>query len=177
MDKDVWLALGAAVAFAHGGLAFAAETTEIDVHAVDARGVGERLGTVTAQNSAKGLLLNLRLRGLPPGEHGLHVHQNPDCGPKVQDGKPVAGAAAGGHYDPKNTGRHAGPHGDGHLGDLPRIAVDADGSATTTVLAPRLSLADIRGRSLMIHGGGDNYADRPKPLGGGGARIACGVIG
>jgi superoxide dismutase, Cu-Zn family len=29
----------------------------------------------------------------------------------------------------------------------------------------------------MIHAGGDNYADQPQPLGGGGARIACGVIG
>nr|MBP8027895.1 superoxide dismutase [Acinetobacter sp.] len=24
--------------------------------------------------------------------------------------------------------------------------------------------------------GGDNYADQPKPLGGGGERIACGLI-
>lgn len=29
----------------------------------------------------------------------------------------------------------------------------------------------------MVHAGGDNYADDPKPLGGGGARIACGSIG
>jgi Cu-Zn family superoxide dismutase len=28
----------------------------------------------------------------------------------------------------------------------------------------------------MIHAGSDNYSDSPKPLGGGGARIACGVI-
>jgi Cu-Zn family superoxide dismutase len=28
----------------------------------------------------------------------------------------------------------------------------------------------------MIHVGGDNYADHPMPLGGGGARMACGVI-
>jgi Cu-Zn family superoxide dismutase len=28
----------------------------------------------------------------------------------------------------------------------------------------------------MIHAGGDNYSDQPVPLGGGGARIACGVV-
>lgn len=28
----------------------------------------------------------------------------------------------------------------------------------------------------MIHAGSDNYSDDPKPLGGGGDRIACGVI-
>jgi len=44
------------------------------------------------------------------------------------------------------------------------------------VLAPRLKLADLPGRSLMVHAGGDNHADHPAPLGGGGARVACGVI-
>jgi Cu-Zn family superoxide dismutase len=34
----------------------------------------------------------------------------------------------------------------------------------------------IRGRSIMIHAGGDDYSDAPAPLGGGGARIACGAI-
>ena len=43
-------------------------------------------------------------------------------------------------------------------------------------VVPRLKLADIHGKALMIHAGGDNYADEPKPLGGGGARIACGVV-
>ncbi|HAQ86214.1 MAG TPA: superoxide dismutase [Cu-Zn] SodC1, partial [Pseudomonas sp.] len=43
--------------------------------------------------------------------------------------------------------------------------------------APRLkSLGDLKGHALMVHEGGDNYSDEPKPLGGGGARVACGVI-
>lgn len=55
--------------------------------------------------------------------------------------------------------------------------MDAEGHATHPVLAPRLkSLADIKGCSIMIHAGGDNHSDEPKPLGGGGARMACGVI-
>jgi Cu-Zn family superoxide dismutase len=28
----------------------------------------------------------------------------------------------------------------------------------------------------MVHAGGDNYADQPEPLGGGGPRVACGVV-
>jgi len=45
------------------------------------------------------------------------------------------------------------------------------------VLAPRLKrLEELKGHALMVHAGGDNYADQPKPLGGGGARVACGVI-
>jgi Cu-Zn family superoxide dismutase len=55
--------------------------------------------------------------------------------------------------------------------------VGADGAAGTAVTAPRLTkLAEVKGKALMIHAGGDNYADKPAPLGGGGARIACGVI-
>ncbi|NES46128.1 superoxide dismutase family protein, partial [Moorena sp. SIO2C4] len=37
-------------------------------------------------------------------------------------------------------------------------------------------VADLKGHSLIIHAQGDNYSDIPKPLGGGGARVACGVI-
>jgi Cu-Zn family superoxide dismutase len=60
---------------------------------------------------------------------------------------------------------------------LPALHVAADGTATYPVLAPRIkSLAEILNRSLMVHVGGDNHADHPAPLGGGGARMACGVI-
>jgi Cu-Zn family superoxide dismutase len=49
--------------------------------------------------------------------------------------------------------------------------------ATSPVLAPRLKkLEDVKGRALMIHAGGDNYSDTPAKLGGGGARMACGLI-
>jgi Cu-Zn family superoxide dismutase len=60
--------------------------------------------------------------------------------------------------------------------DLPALTKGKDGKATTPVIAPRLKVADVKGRSLMIHTGGDNYSDNPAALGGGGARVACGVI-
>jgi superoxide dismutase, Cu-Zn family len=88
----------------------------------------------------------------------------------------VAGLAAGGHYDPQHTGKHEGPYHSGHQGDLPELVVSSNGKATRAVFAHRLTVNDIRGRSIMIHTGGDNYSDHPAPLGGGGARIACGVI-
>ena len=91
------------------------------------------------------------------------------------NGQPAAGMAAGGHYDPANTGKHLGPLGEGHKGDLPALTVDSDGRATKDVVAPHLKVSDVKGHSIMIHAGGDNYSDQPAPLGGGGARIACGV--
>jgi Cu-Zn family superoxide dismutase len=56
------------------------------------------------------------------------------------------------------------------------LVVGADGEASLPVLAPQLRVKDVRGRSLIIHEGGDNYSDQPEPLGGSGARIACGLI-
>ena len=116
------------------------------------------------------------LKGLAPGVHGFHVHQNANCAPGLKDGVVAAAIAAGGHYDPDATNRHGTPWGDGHRGDLPSLYVDANGAATQPVLAPRLKPTDLEGRSLMVHAGGDNHADHPAPLGGGGARVACGIV-
>jgi Cu-Zn family superoxide dismutase len=154
---------------------FAADVV-VQMNLVNEQGVGKSIGTVTISEGPKGLAFTPQLTDLAPGVHGFHVHQNPDCAAGVKDGKPTPGLAAGGHYDPAASGKHEGPSGKGHLGDLPALTAGADGKATTAVVAPRLKMADMKGRSLMIHAGGDNYADQPAPLGGGGARVACGVI-
>jgi len=150
--------------------------TVVTMHEVDDQGVGAAVGKVTVTESKYGLVFTPALSGLAPGLHGFHVHQNPSCEPAEKEGKRTAALAAGGHLDPAGTNRHGEPWGDGHLGDLPPIYVDADGNATQPVLAPRLKMSDLAGRSLMVHAGGDNHADHPAPLGGGGARIACGVF-
>jgi Cu-Zn family superoxide dismutase len=147
------------------------------INSISATGVGGVLGTMTFMDSAQGLVITPKLSGLPPGEHGFHIHDQGDCGPGMNQGKPAAGFAAGGHYDPAHTKKHLGPLSTaGHRGDLPVLAVDGSGNATEAVTAPHLTVEQVRGRSIMIHAGGDNYSDTPAPLGGGGARIACGVI-
>ncbi|MGE8656371.1 MAG: superoxide dismutase [Cu-Zn] SodC [Achromobacter sp.] len=139
--------------------------------------VGKSAGTVTLEQTQEGLKFTPQLTGLPPGEHGFHVHEKGSCESTTVDGKVMPGGAAGGHLDPHNTKAHKGPLAtDGHLGDLPFITVAADGAAKTAVVAPRLKLADVKQRALMIHVGADNYSDTPKPLGGGGGRMICGVI-
>lgn len=148
----------------------------IRMNVLDPAGPGNDIGTITAKTTPYGVLFTPELIGLTPGIHGFHVHQNPDCGPKGKDGKTGPGMAAGGHYDPAKTGKHEGPYGAGHLGDLPAIYVNSTGAANYPVLAPRLKLSDLKGRALMIHEGGDNHSDKPAPLGGGGGRMACGTI-
>lgn len=158
---------------------FASLTATADIvvpmHLVNDKGIDVSVGQVTISESSYGLVFTPALSGLAAGMHGFHVHQNPDCQPKEKDGKMVPALAAGGHYDPEKTNSHGTPWGNGHLGDLPPLFVDASGNASQPVLAPRLKIADMKGRSLMIHIGGDNHADHPAALGGGGARMVCGV--
>lgn len=156
--------------------AAASAAVTVPMSMVDEKGIGKQLGTVEITETPYGLVFKPTLTGMPAGVHGFHVHENPSCGATEKDGKPVPGGAAGGHYDPAKTARHAEPWGTGHLGDLPALYVDAGGNATNPVLAPRLKLADVSKRALMVHVGGDNHADHPAMLGGGGARMACGVI-
>ncbi len=153
-----------------------AEDVVVKVNLVNEQGIGKEIGTITASDSKFGLILTPQLSDLTPGLHGFHVHDKPDCSHAMKDGKQIPALAAGGHYDPLGTGKHEGPYGNGHLGDLPALYVATEGRATLPVLAPRLKMADIKGKSLMIHVGGDNYSDTPTPLGGGGARVACGVV-
>lgn len=159
------------------GLAHAGDALKLPMHEVNAQGGGALRGEVVITEGAYGLVIQPDLKGLPAGIHGFHFHENPSCAPMQKDGQWVAALAAGGHFDPEKTGTHAGPFGQGHLGDLPALYVDAEGRANYPVLAPRLkSLAQIKGRALMLHAGGDNHQDHPAPLGGGGARLVCGVV-
>lgn len=148
----------------------------VELHAVSEAGVGVAMGTVVISESAYGLVFTPALTNLAPGLHGFHLHEKASCEPSLKDGKPVVAGAAGGHYDPAESKQHGAACGNGHLGDLPALYVDAKGVANNPVLAPRLKMADLKGRALVVHVGGDNHADHPAPLGGGGARMACGVI-
>ena len=169
----IWLSVLAVALIA---VPVAATQVNVPMALVTGQGVGATIGTVTLMDSPGGLVVTPELTGLPPGGHGFHVHARGDCGVTLTEGKPVPAGAAGGHFDPQGTGKHLGPAGAGHLGDLPVLEVPADGRATTAVTATRLTVAQVRGLALMIHAGGDNYADQPAPLGGGGLRIACGII-
>ena len=170
-----YLTFVAAAGMALAGAAHA--DYRVIINKIDDKGPGDKLGEVViSEAQTGGVVFTPALTGLPAGEHGFHVHMNPSCNAKEKDGKLEAGEAAGPHLDPHKAGNHAGPSGGGHLGDLPALTVDAMGVAKTPVTAPRLKLADLKGHALMIHAGGDNNADQPQPNGGGGARIACGVI-
>lgn len=153
-----------------------AETEEVAMFLVDEKGEGEAIGTITLIDGKEGVDVMVAMEGLPPGMRGFHIHENPSCKPAEKDGKMVPALAAGGHFDPKKTGKHLGPDKGGHAGDMPPLHVDEQGKAKASFTMKGLTVKDIKGRAVMVHAGGDNFSDEPLPLGGGGARIACGVI-
>jgi len=175
MPRFVLFAAGVFIALSTWSIA-APKPVKVTINFIDSQGVGKEAGTIVLKETADGLEAETRLKGLPPGEHGFHLHENPSCAPGEDKGKPGAGMAAGGHYDPHATKAHKGPGGGGHVGDLPKLMVGSTGTANLKLKLPGLKLNDVMGKAIVIHEGGDNYSDSPKPLGGGGTRIACGVI-
>jgi superoxide dismutase, Cu-Zn family len=132
---------------------------------------GRRIGTAAVLPSSSGGLLVLKLTGVPPGTHGLHLHTNGVCDPPNFD-------TAGPHYEPgsrKHGSKNpAGPH----AGDMPNVVSRADSSVDTTLSIPASAVSAIgsgrAARSLVLHAGPDDLATDPS--GNSGARFACGVL-
>lgn len=133
---------------------------------------GRDVGKLQVSQRSGAVRIRVQVRGVPPGAHGLHVHQAPTCGPAPFD-------SAGPHFDPTHRQQHGGPLGNGHAGDLGNVVVGSNGKGTVDFVTRRLSLGSdslsLRGRTLVLHAELDNLTDIP-PNGGSGARIACGEI-
>lgn len=120
--------------------------------------------------------LILKFRGLTPGFHGFHIHENPvtnnDC------------STAGGHL---NTADHL-HHGKAnillrHLGDLGNIVADKSGEVNVELVDSLIKLngpSTIIGRSFVVHANQDDLGmglnEESKKTGNSGPRIACGTI-
>src|SRR4249920_3527647 len=99
--KHLWLSLLIASA------SFAARADiVVPMTLVDENGIGAPVGTVTISETVYGLVFTPSLAHLKQGLHGFHVHEKPSCAPGEKDGKKVAALGAGGHYDPKASGKH-----------------------------------------------------------------------
>src|SRR5271156_2231933 len=135
---------------------------------------GDKIGTATFVPSAGGVRVDLNVSQLPPGTHGVHIHNVGKCeGPDFK--------TAGPHFNPTNKkhGRDnpAGPHN----GDMPNIEVGPDGKVATSLLDTNVTLSEgpnslfqDGGTSIVVHASQDDY--KTDPAGNSGARVACGVI-
>lgn len=140
-------------------------------------GPGGITGRVTFTQPQTGPLSPVQVvavvQGLPPGQHGFHVHEVGTCTPPTF-------TSAGGHFDPGPFGVSALTNHPWHMGDLPNLNAGAGGIAVLVYLhTSRFTLDngpsglfDGDGSSVVVHASADQYA----PNLAGGARIACGVI-
>lgn len=120
-------------------------------------------GQVHFEAHPDGTLVTACVWGLPASETGFfafHIHEGGDCGGgEFSD--------TGGHFNPAGVGHPA------HDGDLPPL-LSVYGNAWLSVLTGRFSVEDVVGKTVVIHGGTDDF--RTQPAGDAGAKIACGVI-
>lgn len=166
MDPTADLALEADPALAGDTLAIGQATAMIRDSA------GRPLGLVTVRQSAEGVVFSGTLSGLPPGEHGFHVHGTGACEPFSE---------AGSHFDPAGRSHGFDAATGPHAGDLPNLVADEDGAALVqftndrvTLRGGEAALLDADGSALVIHAGPDDFASQPS--GASGDPIACGPL-
>ncbi|RTE06864.1 superoxide dismutase family protein [Paenibacillus whitsoniae] len=136
---------------------------------------GQHVGSAQLSAAPEGVLVQLEVNGLPPGEHGLHIHEKGVCtAPKFE--------SAGSHFNPtmKEHG-FLNPKGY-HAGDLPNLEVDSQGKGVFKAVSQAVSLTPGASNSLLKPGGTSIVIhEKPDdlktdPSGNSGSRIACGVV-
>jgi Cu-Zn family superoxide dismutase len=136
---------------------------------------GDEIGTAHLTQGPDGVLIHVKVTGLVPGKHGLHLHSVGTCEPHegFKSAKGHVGLVSGGHglLNPE------GPE----PGDIPNIFVGADGVGEMEAFTSRVSLVegphnllDGDGSTFIIHENADDHLTQP--IGGAGARVACGII-
>jgi Cu-Zn family superoxide dismutase len=133
-------------------------------------GDGTPAGTATATPTTNGVMVSLQVQGLPPGEHGAHIHMIGQCDAPAFEG-------AGDHWNPTDA-QHGleSPQGP-HAGDMPNLSVDENGQGALDYTLEDGSmdeLFDADGAAMVVHAMPDDQMT--DPAGNSGARIACGVF-
>ncbi len=177
VTKSVLIA-AAAVTFAGAALAQAPAPPANAYTATIKTGDGASIGSAILTEAPTGVLVRVEVKGLTPGWHGMHFHDKGDC----SDAKFLN---SGGHIQMAGMKMAHGllSQGGPDAGDLPNLFVQGDGTAKVEVFSTTVSLKgaggrnallDADGSALVIHASPDDQTTQP--IGGAGARVACGVI-
>ncbi|MBI3999943.1 MAG: superoxide dismutase family protein [Candidatus Omnitrophica bacterium] len=130
------------------------------------------VGAVVLEDTDEGLKIEADIAEAPPGQHGIHIHENGSCEDK--------GNAAGSHYNPESV-KHGFLAADGltgaHAGDLGNIQISEKGTGNLYLVVPGLTVRNgthnVEGRAIILHEKQDDFG---QPAGNAGGRIGCGII-
>jgi superoxide dismutase, Cu-Zn family len=135
---------------------------------------GRDVGSIKMIETTAGVLLRIKLKGLTPGPHGLHIHDSGKCEGDF--------SSAGAVYNPLGA-KHGYLNDEGPMvGDLPNIFVGASGEVEVELVSPFVSLNreaeqsifDADGTAFVLFEKADDYLSETE--GNAGARMACGII-
>ncbi|MGP4061430.1 superoxide dismutase family protein [Halobacillus sp. H74] len=134
----------------------------------------DKIGTAVFTEQPEGVQVKLKIEGLEPGMHGVHIHEFPKC--EAPDFK-----SAGNHFNPLAKEHGLMNSKGAHAGDMPNVEADASGMIDTELMLPeaklkedQMSLLRKEGTSIVIHSGPDDGMSQPS--GDSGDRVACGII-
>lgn len=154
----------------HGAAHAVGEKAQAELKGTD----GREIGSIKMVETTAGVLLRIKLKGLTPGAHGLHVHAAGKCEGDFSSAGPI--------YNPLGA-KHGYLNDEGPMvGDLPNIFVGATGEVEVELLSPFVtlnreaeeSIFDADGTAFVVFEKADDYISEPE--GNAGARIACGLI-
>ena len=161
------LGLSSAATMAAGGTG---KMATVELKSAD----GKTVGTAHLMSAKDGVSVNVSVKGLAAGTHGIHLHTVGSC--QAPDF-----ASAGAHWNPGHKMHGTDNPQGSHMGDLPNLVVKADGTGELTATvkgahldATAMGLLDSDGSALVIHAAPDDY--KTDPSGNSGGRIACGVV-
>ena len=154
-----------------GAVSVSAQMKHVDLKDTKGNNVGMAM---ISPAKGGGVSIELTLKGLPPGEHALHLHEAAKC-------EPPSYKSAGAHFNPmKKQHGLSNPNGP-HAGDMPNFTVAANGTVTTTITNKNLTMGSEAnsifaggGTALVIHEKADD--GKTEPSGNAGNPIACGAI-
>ena len=101
----------------------------------------------------------------------VHLHEHGNCGDTAM--------LAHDHWNPTNAQHGKWGSSSFHAGDIGNIKLNAQGKGTLSLTTDLWTIGgkpdkNILGKSVIIHGGMDDY--KTQPTGNSGSRIGCGVI-